>query len=69
MRICYKREIIETAQLYLKANNLVDFDSTPRENIKAFFQLMRHCCEGKGERIDNFLQRQRDIAERTIYFA
>ena len=69
MRVCYKKEIIDTAQLYVEATSLVDFDSTSRENIRAFFQLMRHCCEGKGERIGNFLQRQRDIAERIILFA
>ena len=69
MRICFKNDIKESARLHLEASQLADWDSTPREHIRGFFQLLRHCCETKGEPLAQFLQRQNDLSERVIHFA
>ena len=69
MQVNYSKTIKHTARAYMRAQALVDFDSTPRENIRAFFELMRFCCETKNEPISSFLNRQQDHNDRIQLFA
>ena len=69
MRICFKHDIKASARLHMEASQLVDWDSTPREHIRGFFQLLRHCVETKKEPLERFLQRHDDSSLRTIHFA